>query len=218
MTSFAQVAVRFVDGVLMHRDTARQVLAIAILTAAALPCSVPAQVRVQNGVVIRADLKADPFRAASRPEVAAVAAAAASAVKVCSTDDVCQTPVLVSAGGIDPASGKWSDDGCSAYWPYSTIKVRSALQPALRWVLVSDPGDPAKYAFDASYGIQLTGNTPHLDLYKPTIDATRTAFTWYNLHFRAKTVSFVPVVWRLDKKGDYEKKCNAGDPYVINEN
>jgi hypothetical protein len=175
-------------------------------------CSAYAGTRVENGVVIRTDLKPD----LSKVDVK-IHGPNPLAERVCDTGDVCQTPVLVSRGGL-PEKGPWDLDGCSVYSPYTKISVRSALQPALRWVLVKDPSDKARYVFDATYGIELTGNNPQKDLYKGTVDQSGTVFTWNDLHLRTKTISFFPNVVRVDKDGKVEKKCNAADPDVVNEN
>ena len=202
----------------MLRDTGRRVLAIALMAAAAVFAHAAfAQVRIQNGVVIRPDLKG-ALIAPPPGSGLVIESANPSAEMLCRTNNVCQTALLVSPGGLKDDATTWEHDGCSVYWPYSRIKVGSDLQPALRWVLVKDPADPARYVFDATYGIRLKGNDPRVDLFKFTVEQNGTVFTWYNLHFRPWTIQFVPDVWRVGKDGKPSKKCNAGDPDVVNEN
>lgn len=171
------------------------------------------QIRVENGVVIRPDLKA------SKVDQFGKLLANPNAFKQCLTNDVCQTPLLMSPGGLNKDMSTWELDGCSVYWPYSQVRIGRGLTPILRWVLVQDPGDTTKYAFDPTWGIQLTGNNPKKDLNKGTADQDGKVFIWSNLHSQKSKVEieFVPNVWRLDKNGKYEKKCNAADPLVVNE-
>ena len=203
----------------MLRDTGCRFLAGVLLAGATLfSHAATAQVRIQNGVVIRPDLKGNPpggirgFDGGTHTE------------KLCVTNKPCVTMVLVLRGGLDlsdPNKPKWDPEGCSAYWLYDLIRVRRGLQPVLTWVLVKDPGDSRTYVFHPTYGIQLTGNDPTHDLFKPTVDQNGTVFTWNNLHFDSSnktiTIPFLPVVWRIEN-GKPTKACNAGDPDVVNEN
>lgn len=198
-----------------------------------------AQVRVENGVVIRADLKASiPASASPLPRpgsgtgltrvdtpnpavptpafVSAPASSASSPYKRCDTNNVCQTPLLVTQGGLD-STLKWDLNACSVYFPYSEIRVGKSSQPTLRWVLVKDPTDPAKYEFDKSYGIEAFGNEPKTGLFKGFREPSGTAFVYTNLNLKTATISFQPNVWRVDKGGKLVP-CNVSDPFVVNEN
>jgi len=207
---------------LMHRRSHGLVLAATLSAGLALwPQAATAQWRVENGIVIRPDLKGNPPAGGSSDLKGLVTAGRFPATeKLCDSNKPCVTMVLVLRGGVDatdPKKPKWDSDGCSVYWPYDAIRVQRGLQPVLTWMLVKDPGDDRTYAFIPNYGIRVTGNDPTRDLYKPTLDASGMVFTWNNLHFQASKLEFVPNVWRIEN-GRRTKACNAGDPYVYNDN
>lgn len=180
-----------------------------------------AQQADRDGVVKRRELKG----AGSPDKVLTVAGASVpkeDSTKLCNTNGVCETPLLVFRGGYKQGDPKWYPDDCSVFWPYFQIKVQNGFKPILRWVLVKSPEDKDSYEFHPTRGIRLDKNKQdlendaNLDLAMPRLEA-KTAFVWHSLNERKMTVSYTPVVRRINAQGP-PTVCNAADPDVVNEN
>ncbi len=216
-------------------DRIRKALSMAtaggLVCCALFPAVAFGQIKERGGVVVRADLK--PPDAEALNKLGPGLSAASLSVYKCNVNGICQTPLLVTPGGAvnrgtpDKPVWQWDPSLCSVYWPYTQITVSRTKQPILRWVLVKNPTDEAIYAFNSSIGIQLVPkeddpgyeNDPHQDLHKPQFDKASggTAFSWHNLNTRKRTISYVPVVYRLKNDRSVDVQCNAADPDVVNE-